>query len=496
MTTEKDRNTTIAPQRGIPKFKQNGVLLTIYALFFISPTIAAISPAIASMTAAYPNVSPSAMGYVISITAIAQAITALLSGAIAGERVKFQRIIIPSLVLYLLAGCFPYFLADGQGFVALLVSRALFGAALGFLAPLGNALVMAFHDDEKRRASIIGAGNVAMNLGTIVTSLLAGFLCVISWQTTFLLHLLGAVLLVLAIVFLRDEVFIKNPALLRAEAARQQVSDDEIEEATKARLPFGVFGYLLMFLMMLVVTQPIFIYNATLLSEASIGDSTIAGIMASIFSVGGLVAAANFKLLFKRLKEWLCPVAFVIASISTWLGFIATGDSTASVILFGVAIFLDGFGLLMVTCFTPIAISAITPPNLVTAAMGMISFVMAAGSFIVTPFAQVITQIAGTASLRVVLLGSMATGVATALVLLSACIFKSLVSRRSSEQVEDLGEHGELVMATRSATESADEAVAAAEAAVEAANEALKLAKAALKAAKAAEGKANDLVDS
>lgn len=388
----------------ISKSMQRGVTATIFSLYFFAPTISAMSPALASMTAAYPDVSAAAMGYVVTITAILQACAALVAGMIAGRKVKFRTILIFAGILYVVAGCFPYFLADGQAFGALLVSRALFGVATGIVMPLSNALVMVFFQDESKRSGIVGIGNIVLSVGVIVTNLIGGYLCLISWQTTFLVHALGIVMLVLSIIFLPDSAFKAAEEDLKAKQAEEQ------ETATagttvakgKARFPMIAVLYLFLFLIVLVITQPLIVYNATLIAEAGIGTSVTAGYMTSVFSIGGMVASFAFKYVYAKIKDWILPLAYVFAILGALCGYLGTGSG--SLALYAVSMFCAGVALLFITCFTPIVLSSIVAPELITMAMGFVSFITAAGTFLVTPLAQISTSLMHTTDVRCVLL--------------------------------------------------------------------------------------------
>ena len=108
------------------------ITIVIMMIYFMSPTISAISPAVASISASYPAVSASAIGYVVTITAAFQAVTAVVAGALMGRKVKYRTLTIFSSALVVVSGCFPFVLQDGAGFALLLVSRALLAPSCRF----------------------------------------------------------------------------------------------------------------------------------------------------------------------------------------------------------------------------------------------------------------------------------------------------------------------------------------------------------------------------
>lgn len=378
------------------------ITIVILMVYFLSPTISAISPAVASIATAYPAVSTSVIGYVVTITAAFQAVTAVVAGSIMGKKVNYRTLTIVSSALVVLSGCFPYFLQDGSGFILLLVSRAFLGIGLGIIMPLSNALVLASFSDEGKRSALIGAGNAMLNIGTIVTNLLGGFLCGISWQSTFLTYALGIILLVLSVFMMQEPPHVQS--LTR--------------EKKSGRLPAFTFVFILFFLMMCVVTQSVVVYCSQLLADAGIADSMVSATMVSVFSIGGIAVSLCFSALYKLLRDALLPVSFIVSALALLACFVGCNQSSPSIILFGTGAVLAGVALLIITCFTPMAISQIVSPNMQSTAMGFVSFAMAAGTFLSTPFAQLSAVVMGDASIRMVLL--MGAVVSLALVVLGA----------------------------------------------------------------------------
>ncbi len=367
-----------------------GTIAVIFALYFMSPTISAISPAMSAIASTFPEVGATAIGYVLTITAAFQAITAVIAGTLAGRRVNYKTLAILSSALVVVSGCLPFFLPEGGGFVLLLVSRAVLGIGLGIIMPLSNALVLAAFSEEGDRSRLIGVGNAMLNVGTIVTNLLGGFLCGIGWQSTFLVYALGVVLLALSVLAMREP---------------PHMSEDTQAEAPKGgKLPAISFVFIVFFLLTCVVTQPVIVYCSQVLAEAGITDAMVAAIMVSIFSIGGICVSLPFTGLFKVFHNTLLPIAYVIAAIALAACFIGAQPSSPSAILYGIGAALAGAALLIVTCFTPMALSQVVAPEMQSTAMGFVSFAMAAGTFLSTPFAQLAGIVMGSQSVASVLL--------------------------------------------------------------------------------------------
>ena len=178
---------------------------------------------------------------------------------------------------------------------------------------------------------------------------------------------------------------------------------------------------------MLVATQPYVVYNAQLLSDAGLGNSVTAGVMTTVFSLAGMVASLSFKRVYRLTGNALVPLSFGLVIAGNLLGFLATSPQGASLLLYGAGFVLNGFGLLLITCYVPLAITGVTPTSLVTFAMGLVAFATAGGTFLTTPFAQAATALAHSSDLRVSLMAAMALA---AVVLVMTCVWLILRKAR------------------------------------------------------------------
>lgn len=389
-----------------------GITAVIMMVYFISPTISAISPAMSSIAASYPDVPAATVGYVMTITAAFQAVTALAVGALLGRKLKYKTATIAAAAGVVIAGCFPFFLPDGAGFAALIASRAVLGVALGFIMVLSNSLVLAFFQDEGTRSKRISMGNAMLNIGTIVTNLVGGVLCAISWQTTFLTYAVGVILL-LASIFL-----MKEPEIVAVEAG----ADESAADAEKKRLPAIAFVFIVLFLVVVICVQPVVVYTSQALADAGVASSMVTAGIITAFSIGGVLASAAFPSLFKRFKNAMLPIAFAVSAVAMCGCFAFCAPGGVSVAGYGVCAALAGCGLLLITCFTPLVLSQVCAPEMLPTAMGFVSFAMAMGSFLSTPFAQVVAAATGSGSVRLVML--VAGIVAAVFIVVSGSVLK------------------------------------------------------------------------
>ena len=138
--------------------------IAVLSVFFVQMGIGTITPALASIAAAFPAI-PFTTLLLVSTGAVLISVPAtLISGRLAGNVIKYKTLLIIGMVLFIFGGIAPYFMTD---FFAILAVRAIFGIGLGIVTPLGAALIIAFFDGEVR-AQMMGFGNVAANVGGIL----------------------------------------------------------------------------------------------------------------------------------------------------------------------------------------------------------------------------------------------------------------------------------------------------------------------------------------
>jgi hypothetical protein len=173
------------------------------------------------------------------------------------------------------------------------------------------------------------------------------------------------------------------------------------------------------------------VYNAQFIAEARIGDSLTAGILVSVFSIAGALASYAFKHLYKIMRNWLLPLSFATASVGLLLGFVGSVPQSGNLMIYALGIALAGVALMIITCYTPVALSTVTPSQHITLVMGLVSFAMAAGTFLSTPFAQVVNIITQQSDIRILLLVAMVVALAVGVM-----VTVMLIGRNSREVFE------------------------------------------------------------
>lgn len=355
-----------------------GFMVTLMALYFVVPSMGAVLAALADMGAAFPSVDPAMLGYMASIVSVGQIIAAVVAGAIVGKMVKYKTLLIISLLLFLVAGVAPYFFPDGTAggsFELILVTRFIFGLGLGCFKPIAEALIANAYDDENKRANVFGFGNSVFNIGAIVFQMAGGFLCLISWQTTFLIYLLGLIPLIAVLVAFKEPEF-------------GTVAENKPKQ--KVKIPVMIWLLFIMFLATQVFQYPTFVYLSQFMAEVNLGDSAIAGTLLSVITAAGIVIALVFGVIYRALGKFTLPVsAFLVAAGE---GLIYLSCTTVSLPIMIAAVVVFGIGATIMMAALSQEVSRLVNKATAGVALGLLFAFMNVGTFAATPYTQAIAS--------------------------------------------------------------------------------------------------------
>ena len=367
--------------------KETMTVFAVMLMYFLVPTQGVVLAAFQTISEAFPDVGFTAISYLATIVALAQIPAALFSGAVAGRKVRYRTICIWSLALYVAAGVVPYFATNDTNFNMILFSRFLFGLGLGAFSPLTNALVTTiYRKNEQKRASMLGYGNTIFNIAAIAAQTGGGFLCLISWQTTFLFYLVGIIPLIAVVLFLKEP-----------EATAE-------ESKERVKIPMVAYLYLMIFTITLIATYPVLMFVSMIMAQHNLGGAGLAGTLLSVFTVVGAVIAALFGNIYKVLKNKILPIAILINALAMFVVYYSSAISNLP--LFVSAFVLVGFGLTGITIGTPMILSTTVSASVYAAAMGLNAAFMNAGAFLSSPYTSLIVQVSGNEDPRFVLLVS------------------------------------------------------------------------------------------
>ena len=364
------------------------IMVPIMAIFALGASQGGVNAGMATMSMAFPDAGAN-IAYIVSIVALGMIPSGIISGAVTGKFIKYRTSIIAAIVLYVISGCWP-FIAQGTSFAALLVSRFIFGFAVGWSYPLAQALVFKSVADEHKRASWLGVGMCCFNLGSMIMEFAGGYLAVISWQACFLVYLIGIIPLVVVIFTLKEP-----------ETDAQQAEDlaKATGQAVKAKIPPITFCYMLMLTLVTGFAMPTILYCSFV-----IADPIVAGWILSAMTLVGAASGLTLGPVYKKLGKWTLPVSILVLGVLYVAAALLSQPGSFNLALYAVAFLVGHWGFAIIIPGTGDMVTNLTPIAAATRAMGFNTAFHQLGCFIGTPIAALVMSLVGGASVIDVLL--------------------------------------------------------------------------------------------
>ena len=333
-------------------------ILAILAMSFISLAASATSPALATISQSFPEASPTAIASIATLSSLTAVPCTILSGMIAGRRIRFRTLTVIGLVVTFLGGLLPVF---AQSIREILLGRAVLGVGTGLIAPLTSTLVLyLFSGDDVPKQ--LGRNAMSTNIGAVIFQLLGGYLCNYSWRMPFLAYL--AVLPVLIIVIL----CLPEPEKA-AEPARQRISLRQV-------LTWHVTGWGLFYAAHMIFFYPIVTEMSGIVLKNGFGDATVTAVILSVLTGTGVLGGYLFYPIHRRCAIITLSVGFGLCGAGYVLMLLG---SSALGLLLAAAVFGVGYGLLAPTFTYYLGVPL--KPELRAASLSMYHLFTSVGTF-------------------------------------------------------------------------------------------------------------------
>jgi len=364
--------------------------LAILSIFFIQMGIGIVTPAIQNIMEAFPEIPFTTLILISTLPSLAMIPASIAAGAMA-EKYGYRPINILGALLFVIGGTLPYVMSD---FTMILASRAIFGLGLGILFPMGNALILKFYEGQKR-ANMMGVAGIAANIGGITLQMGGALFCAISWRYTFLTHLTGIVTLLLLVFFL-------------PEPAKAPVQTD----GGKARIPPMVWIISLLCGFIQMIDGPMLLNMSTIIISSNLGTAASAGVVLSMFTVGGMIGGALFGKLFQMTGRFILAIGVGIVGIG--LGVVNYADS---LLLLGTGTTIIGVGLFIFIPGCMMEIGKHAAPAAIAMATGIFMALANIGLFLAPYYMAALAQITGNNDTRFPILTGMILALTTAVII-------------------------------------------------------------------------------
>lgn len=260
----------------------------------------------------------------------------------------------------------------------LLVCRLSYAIGVSIITSAATTMIAEVCQKEDDRTKVMGYYHSAMNgLGAVI-SLVAGYVAVSNWKNPFLMYLVGFVMVILFVVFLPRTEQHSAPA----EAAAQVKSGSR--EALGVKYWLLVIGF---FVFNIAFGVTLF-YGSVFTAEHGLGDSSFAGLLSTINTLGSVLACLFYGQIYTALKDKCCAVFYLLGG----LGMILPALIPTTVVTL-ISYFLLGasFGLVFAYAFAEA--SLIVPESRIADAMSICTFSYAFGGFLTTYFVTLVQGI-------------------------------------------------------------------------------------------------------
>lgn len=366
--------------------------IAIMAIFFVSMGVGIVTPAIQNIAEAFSDVPFSTLLLVSTLPTLFMIPATILAGALAGSKVKYRTLAIIGIIIYILGGTAPYFQND---FTSILVSRAFFGIGIGLIFPLGSALILKLYDGQER-ANMLGLSNMISNIGGIVLQMLGAVLCSMSWQNTFLAHLLPIITLLIVIFMLPEPE-----------------KDAPLADGEKTKIPFGVYSTSILTGFCMMLAFPMLLNMSTIIISNGFGNAASAGIVLSMFTGGGMVGGGFFGKTFKISGRFSMAIGIIMLGIGLGVVYYA-----GSLVHLTIGSFAVGLGLFTIVPAAMMDLGKVVSPAAFAMAAGILMAFLNVGGFISTYYMLFLSNTFGSTDIRFPLFFGMIAAFITAAVLI------------------------------------------------------------------------------
>lgn len=255
----------------------------ILTMSFVQMGTNGIAPILAQIAAAFPDASAQTVQFLMTFPSMF-CVVFTLAAALLSERLPKKSIALTGLLLVAAAGTGACIL---HGSLAVLfVWAAVLGIGIGMTAPVAPALISELFAGGERQ-TMLGWQNSAANIGSMLMTFLGGFFAAGGWWFGYLVYLLAL------------------PGFFLTLGGVPGKSSAGPRAAQKAREPFHFVMWremlLAFFFLMLYSSGPANL--SMLVGERQMGGAATAGIMSTLFLLGGTVTGLLFGKIVGVLRD-------------------------------------------------------------------------------------------------------------------------------------------------------------------------------------------------
>lgn len=267
------------------KQKKNSNVLkaAILTMSFVQMGTNGIAPILAQIAAAFPSASSSSIQFLMTFPSIFCVIFTMLA-ALLSDRLPKKTLALSGLSIVSGAGILACIFHGSL--TILFVWAAFLGIGIGMVAPIAPSLISELFEGAERQ-TLLGLQNSAANVGSMLMTFLGGFLAAAGWEFGYLVYLLA-----LPGFFLT----------VKGVPAQQTVSNRSGQQK-KAPFRLVILPEMLTAFVFLMLFSSGPANLSMLVAEREIGGTAVAGVMSTLFLLGGTIAGIFYGRIAVRLGE-------------------------------------------------------------------------------------------------------------------------------------------------------------------------------------------------
>lgn len=281
-----------------------------YFVIFPSLTlnsIFALTPALARITDAFPQVTSASVQLLIAVPALVAFPVIILAGRLASVFTK-KMITVGSLLLMLAGGTLP--LLFHSSFAFLIACGVIFGLGHGAFSPISTALINE-HVPYGQQGRLMGYQSAMIGIGGMTFAYVGGLLASYQWWYAYFTYLLLIPIILLALLIPKG---ILVPAVKESEGFFNKSLSFYLGQCVFATICFYVFSTNI----------------ALFVEEAGLGGPDMAGALTAAFSISGIAGGIFTGRILMKFRKY--SLAFTYAITALGLGVIFFSHSVIQLV--------------------------------------------------------------------------------------------------------------------------------------------------------------------
>ena len=305
------------------------------------------APALAYISEEFGGMDFSTITLVSTVPSIMM-IPASLAYSFLRKRFSFRALFIVAAILLIVGGVAPAWTPhDPNAFTFIIAWRAVFGLGCGVMWPLAQSMIVELYEGT-RQNTLLGFNSVVTACGGILWSNIGGILALHGWRISFYTYAVPIVILIFCGIFLPHSTGTSRVARLREAVSNLNNPEVEVADQSASAPSVRPKGFIIAAVLLLFFYFMYNFCNMTYFTNLSmkivgegIGDSAMAGVVQSVFTVGTLVIGLTFGKIMqvKAMDKFSMFIGWIITGIGMIIVSKATGFTGLAV-----GSLIQGFG--------------------------------------------------------------------------------------------------------------------------------------------------------